>query len=572
MRLRTRLTLTIASASLLLSLVVTLLGRELVLRRSREEFERLLGDGETEVRTRYQQLGDELARQASRLADPEDYFLSQILIAQARGGIDDDLFRQLGLVTPRVMQERGLDLLTVLGPRGEILACGHYPGRMGDQEPLLLDRGKRHQGQGPVLLMERLLLDGKPTNQLTLQIWHNVQSSLGASTAVMAGRRLGPALSERLRLRGGTEARILDAAGTPIGGPRAWSRFAAYPQRLVHLAGPTEKDAARVILAVPDDGLRLSLRVINYAALALSGSGLLLALLFGHLTARRITRPLQDLADGAARVAAGDLDVTLPVRRNDELGQVVMAFNRSIGELKDSRERLLTAERIAAWQDMARRLAHEIKNPLFPIQTSIETLQRVYQKKHPDFDEIFQESTRTILEEVSRLKTIVSEFGQFARLPRPRPEALDLGEFVRSLLPLYAGDGPLPETDIPEGLPTVQADREQLSQVLLNLLKNAREAQADLAAPWIGVTLRKEPGWLCLEVLDRGPGIAEENLGRVFAPYFTTRSEKGGTGLGLAIVSRIILDHGGRVEAKNRKEGGASLTIKLPLPPDPANT
>jgi signal transduction histidine kinase len=563
MRLRGKLILTIAAVSIVPTVAAALVGRELVQLRSRSEFHDLLADGEVEVRARYRALREEVTGALHRLADPEDQFTGPILIALANGGPDDDTFRQLTLVTPRVMQERGLDVLTVLGPKGEILASGHFPGRMGDVDP----RWRRvlAVANDVQIASERILLHGKPSTQVTVQAWRTVRSPLGSTAAVMGGRLLASELARSLRLKGGTELLIQDASGRLLAGPRDWRRYTSYPQRVVRLVEPRGLEAVRVTLAVPDDRLRATLRGINRAALALVISGLLLSLLLGALAANQISRRLRELVQGAEAVAAGDLDKRLPVRGRDEVADLVETFNRMTVDLRESKDKLVAAERLAAWQEIARRIAHEIKNPLFPIQTSIETLRKTYAKQHPDFEEIFNESTTMILEEVQRLKTIVTEFSQFARLPKPKVAPCDLRELIPSVAGLYGGSGgeiPI-ACELPADLPAVLADREQLTQVMVNLIKNAREALAGVSAPRITITASAASEGAEVSVRDNGPGFDEAVGSQIFTPYFTTKGQSG-TGLGLAIVQRIITDHGGRIEARGQPGQGACFTLWLP--------
>lgn len=569
MRLRAKLTLTIAVASVVPTVAATLTGRELVQHESRAEFERVLSDGQTEVMARYLSLQEEVVKSVERLADPDDQFTGPILIGLSSGGPDDDTFRQLALVTPRVMRERGLDLLTVVGPKGEILASGHFPGRMGDSEPRFTGGAAlRKPPKDALLLPERILLDGKPMTRLTVQAQRVARSPLGSRVRVIGGRILGQDFIRGLRLQAGTEVRIEDASGNLLAGPEEWSRFAAYPRRSVRLDDPAGREAARVLLAVPDDKLRATLRAINLSAAVLAGSGLLLSLLLGVLAGRGISRRLRALVRGAEVVARGDLEARLPVTSRDEVGELVEAFNRMTAELAESKQKLVAAERTAAWQEIARRIAHEIKNPLFPIQTSIETLRKVHAKQHPDFEEIFHESTSMILEEVERLKRIVTEFSQFARLPKPKLEPCDLAELCPQVVSLYGAEIPI-ACELGEGLPPVLADREQLTQVLVNLLKNAREALAGVAEPRIRLAAERvrdgESELVAITVADNGPGMSDEVRAQIFTPYFTTKGGSGGTGLGLAIVARIVTDHGGRIEVSSQPGQGATFVLRLPL-------
>ncbi len=563
MRLGAKLTITIALASVVPIVAAGLLGREVVQRRSRAEFGRLLRDGKVEVKARYRHMQEDVVRSVERIANPEDMFLGLILMAQAQGGADAATHRRLAELTPRVMEGRGLDALIVLGPKGKILASGHFPGRLGDTDPRYKKKAKTYARSGALLQEERALTKGKPTTLLTVQAWREVTSPLGVRVVVVGGKRLGPTLHRGLRLRGGTVVRIQDGEGKTLAGPDNWSDYERFPRQVVSLPDPDGAEAARVTLAVPDHSLRTTLQAINYTAGSLVGSGLLLALLLGFVTARRITHPIREVVRGAGAVAAGDLDVRLDVQRRDELGDLVSVFNRRVAELKEAREKLVAAERVAAWQEIARRIAHEIKNPLFPIQTSMETLRKVYAKKHPDFDEIFDESTHTILEEVNRLKNIVTEFSRFARLPKPRLEPCDLGELIHSTVGLY-GDGDMTvDCEVPDDLPGALVDREQMTQVLVNLIQNARDALVDTEAPRVQIAAAAGDDFVEVTVRDNGPGFGEEVGARLFTPYFTTRHGAGGTGLGLAIVHRIVTDHGGGIEARNLDEGGALFRMRV---------
>jgi nitrogen fixation/metabolism regulation signal transduction histidine kinase len=199
-------------------------------------------------------------------------------------------------------------------------------------------------------------------------------------------------------------------------------------------------------------------------------------------------------------------------------------------------------------------------------------MRKTYKKQHPDFPEIFEESTLTILEEVERLRRIVTEFSQFARMPRPRSDALDIQEIVSHVVSLHRDDGV--SLEIQGEIGEIKGDRDQLTQVLENLVKNAIEASRGheeggdagvkvIVEPWgEGVTIR---------VQDRGPGIPEEERLRIFEPYYTTKA--GGSGLGLAIVHRIVGDHGGSVEIADAPTGGAELIVQLPAegPPPEAS-
>jgi nitrogen fixation/metabolism regulation signal transduction histidine kinase len=317
-----------------------------------------------------------------------------------------------------------------------------------------------------------------------------------------------------------------------------------------------------VELTLPASGLaRVQLDAALALAAALAAAAAAAALLGGAL-ARRITRPLEAMRAAAARVAAGELSARVEARAGGEVGELVAAFNRMTEDLAATTARAAAAERVAAWREVARRLAHEVKNPLTPVAMSVETLREAWERRSPAFGEIFDEATRAIGEEVRRLSRIVDEFGRFARLPAPAPRAVAPGDLVASAAALYPDVGPVRvERSVAPALPTVQVDPDQLGQVLHNLVKNAVEAVG--AAGTVRLSARVDRDELELAVSDDGPGLSPEQQARAFEPYFTTKP--GGTGLGLAISERIVREHGGRIEVRSTPGAGATFAVRLPV-------
>jgi nitrogen fixation/metabolism regulation signal transduction histidine kinase len=305
---------------------------------------------------------------------------------------------------------------------------------------------------------------------------------------------------------------------------------------------------------------------VTLLSAGLGAGALVITVLFGLWVSARMTRDLDELVVGAQAASRGELDHQVPVRTRDEIGAVAEAFNTMMNDLLESKEKLVIAERVAAWQEIARRLAHEIKNPLTPIQMSVETLRKTHATQHPSFDEIFEESTQTVLEEAARLKRIVTEFSEFARLPKPEKRRMDLNEVVNGAVSLYQGSLTV-ERELAPHLPLIEADRDQLSQLLLNLLENARDALPRDDGGRIRVETRVvRPGRsVALVVEDSGPGIDQEARELIFTPYYTTKHATGGTGLGLAIVHRIVSDHGGRIVITDSPLGGARFIVELPI-------
>ncbi len=226
---------------------------------------------------------------------------------------------------------------------------------------------------------------------------------------------------------------------------------------------------------------------------------------------------------------------------------------------------LIKAQKVAAWQEVARRVAHEIKNPLTPIQLSAQRLRKKFFEKSPDFEAIFDESTNVIVNEVTSLKHMVDEFSKFARLPTPQMAHQSLHDVINEVATLYRGAHKDVEliVQLDEDLPTLNFDREQLKRVLVNLLDNAIQAMHQKGRVWLATKYDTKRRRAVVSVADEGTGIAPEDREKLFVPYFTRK--KTGTGLGLAIVRRIITDHEGQIQAGPNHPKGAVFTFELPV-------
>ncbi len=230
----------------------------------------------------------------------------------------------------------------------------------------------------------------------------------------------------------------------------------------------------------------------------------------------------------------------------------------------DDVTRLVAAQRSAAWGEVARRLAHEIKNPLTPIQLSAERLQLKLADKLAGNDaEMLKRSTQTIINQVQAMKNMVNEFSDYARLPAPELARIDLNALVGEVLGLYETSRARITLDLEAQLPAVLGDASQLRQIIHNLLRNAEDAQEGADEAQIGVFTRHVDGMAELGVTDCGPGFPPEIMARVFEPYVTTKAR--GTGLGLAIVKKIVDEHRGTIRINNRQPLGAEVCIRLPL-------
>jgi two-component system, NtrC family, nitrogen regulation sensor histidine kinase NtrY len=320
------------------------------------------------------------------------------------------------------------------------------------------------------------------------------------------------------------------------------------------------------------------------------GLTILLAMAAGVLVARPVTRRIARLAAATEPVARGDLSVRVDLGGDDEVSDLGGAFNHMLEELERTRARIEFLKRIGEWQKMARRLAHEIKNPLTPIQLAVEECHRRYPGDDPAYKRILQTTFEVVQEEVGTLRRLVSEFSSFARLPRAELVPADLGEFLREQQDHFAmteaagvSQTALDDLElygnvsvsfrVPTAAMPASIDREMLHRVLRNVLRNAAQALRDASQgkepPWgrIEVSAEVDAKGYVIVVDDDGPGIRDDVKSGLFDPYVTTKRD--GTGLGLSIVKKIIVDHGGAIEAEDGPLGGARFRITLPRPDSP---
>jgi two-component system nitrogen regulation sensor histidine kinase NtrY len=309
---------------------------------------------------------------------------------------------------------------------------------------------------------------------------------------------------------------------------------------------------------------------IRSAALLAGSVGIVLAILLSGWASSRVTRPVEQLAAAAQEVAVGNWNTRVPVQSSDELGILAESFNHMTGELLEQRERLVQAERVAAWRELARRLAHELKNPLFPLQLTVENLVRSRESSEQSpaqFDEVFRESSATLLAEISNLKTIISRFSEFSRMPQPHFQRVDINEVVRNVVRLLQAQLQSPDhtpvacqLELADPLPIIAADPELLHRAFSNLALNALDAMPQGGR--LTLRTRQNGDRAVIEIADTGAGLTPEECERLFTPYYTSKAH--GTGLGLAIVQSIISDHGGRISVHSEPGSGATFMIELP--------
>jgi signal transduction histidine kinase len=303
--------------------------------------------------------------------------------------------------------------------------------------------------------------------------------------------------------------------------------------------------------------------LLSYVAPFLVVYGLLivLAVVAGALLARRIALPLEQLAAGTQRVAAGDLTTRVRAAASGEMATLIAAFNSMVERLAVQRRELARLERVAAWRDLARTLAHEIKNPLTPILLAVQSVKDAYRGDDREHAALLSECEQIVTEEVEGLRNLVREFSEFARLPQPRPVPGDLQDLVQEMVRLYGEERVLwagPADPLPALIDTAE-----LRRALINLIDNGLTACSEAGrAEQVTLTGGVVGQQVHLEVRDQGSGIAPENLPRIFEPNFSTKKE--GMGLGLCVVESIVNGHGGGITVTRTDSGGTTFTIRLP--------
>jgi len=512
--------------------------------------------------------------------------LQRIAFELANGG-DTAQFLNTAAV---LAHEYQMDDLELVAADGSIISSAQWPARFGYKEPAILSAGK------PPFLKQEDLPDG--ASEIGIFAVRAVRKP-NLSMYVVGGRNLNANTIRDFPAPAGTEVflyRNFSADFSPGNFAEtapASGAVQAY-QPLVDQARTTGRNAGAVVYpthrredslnatAIPLKGangnvlavlvvansrrgmveVQNHIRSIAYGG---AGIGILFAIAASLWIAARVSRPIEQLAQAAGQVASGNWDTHVEVNARDELGVLAGSFNHMTKQLMDQRERLVQSERVAAWRELARRLAHELKNPLFPLQITVENMVRARALPQEEFDEVFNESTTTLRAEIDNLKVIIGRFSDFSKMPKPQAEPMDARDAVRRVAALY--EPALQEKQIElrtamdsEPLP-ISGDSELLHRALSNLVLNAMDAMQHggmltIAAVRTGEVAR-------ISVSDSGAGLTPEECSRLFTPYYTTRQH--GTGLGLAIVQSVIADHHGTITAECGENGGARFVIELPL-------
>jgi len=300
-------------------------------------------------------------------------------------------------------------------------------------------------------------------------------------------------------------------------------------------------------------------RSFLYTFLLIYGCGVLLALFVSYFISNKMTQPIKKLIAATEEIASGNLDYRINIKQQDEFRKLANAFNHMVEELKKNQKKIIELEKMATWQQMARRLAHEIKNPLTPIQLMAQQIVDKYSGSDPDYLKILRESYEIIEQEVDSLKLLVRSFSDFARLPDFQPAIHDLKQLLVTIQKMYQHADI--QLDLPQDGVECQFDYDHLKRAVVNLVDNALAAQNGKETISISLKIRREH--IQIDISDQGTGIEKEHLDKIFEPYFSTKQT--GVGLGLAIVKKIVEEHDGRISVISRIRKGTTFSIQLPV-------
>lgn len=539
----------------------------------------------------YIQSGGELAHQVKNIADAG--VTDRMAIDLSHPDADASLYVHDAF---GAAQEHGLSYVEMVNSDGILISSVQNPARVGYKADWVT--AVKDWNDTDAFLRKEELSDGVA---LSLSVVRENDTVADKSLYIIGGQRIDKSFLASLVLPAGMRALIytnLDPAfqassllGEKIDSDQA-ERFAPLveqlqkqPQTLVRTIEWSGDPAdAETFHAIPLPGrnnellgiffvgssrreLVLLTREILKTAVAVAAAALFVGLLASLWIAKRITKPVEELAEGAREVATGRWDTRIEVRGNDEVGQLAIAFNDMTRTLASQKERLLQTERVAAWRELARRLAHELRNPLFPMQITLENLQKARRLEAKQFLEVFNESTATLKAELTNLNTIIGRFSDFSKMPAPNFTRVNVNEILRNAVRLFepqfhaVGKPTItPEFFLTDPLPEIDADADLLYRAFQNLVLNALDAMP------VGGTLTlrslEREGNVRIEVADTGKGLTPEECSRLFTPYYTTKQM--GTGLGLAIIQSVISDHHGNISVTSEPDRGTTFRIDLP--------
>lgn len=292
---------------------------------------------------------------------------------------------------------------------------------------------------------------------------------------------------------------------------------------------------------------------------------IIIVLVIAVILSDKITEPLGIIQEKLGKIVLGEKNEEIEWKGNDEIAKFISEYNRMIGELSVSAEKLAKSERESAWREMARQVAHEIKNPLTPIKLSIQHLKKAREDKAPDFDERLDRFSKTLIEQIDTLSNIASAFSDFAQMPGVKSQPVDIAELIGNVVMFYSGAGTDMHIDFinqTENKAIVLSDKDQLIRVLNNVIRNAIQSIPETRKGMLKIFLNKRKNQYEIRIKDNGSGIKDENRESIFNPNFTTRT--GGMGLGLALSKNILESFGGAIQVEETSEEGTIFLICLP--------
>jgi signal transduction histidine kinase len=480
------------------------------------------------------EIGLRLTRMNRYLVEDDPALLERLLESDPESRYD------LVGVAEKLANLFSLPVLELLDADGRILSSAHWPQNAGKT-----DEAARRLPAGQPAWLEVEAAEGTGIARV-----QRVRVVVGERTIeLVGGRPLDPPALRSLAGRGAAPTVVSPGAPAPTDG------------RSLSLEGPDGKVLGRIDLLLDRAPLDRLLGKLRWAVLVVVLVGAAVGAAAGAWIARRATRPVEETLRALESVAAGQADYDFPTATRDDLEALPEAFSRLHRSLEDQQRRRAAAERVAAWREVARRVAHEVKNPLAPIRLTVENLRKARRQSPEVFDEIFDDGARAILEEVDQLQRLVTEFSEFARLPEPKPVSVNVDELIDSVLTLYSGEpGITVERRRGTGIPLLRGDPDLLARAFKNLVANAVEAMGPDGGV-LGVETASEDRVVVVRIVDDGPGFSEQAERHLFEPYFTTKAT--GTGLGMTLAYRIVTEHGGLISASNRPEGGAEVVVRL---------
>jgi two-component system, NtrC family, nitrogen regulation sensor histidine kinase NtrY len=547
----------------------------------------------SQFKKEFAQSGDQVAQQVKNAADSD--LTLRAAIDLARPNADQSLYVH---DASGEAQDHQLDFVELAGWDGTIISSAQFPARVGTKSEWLT--ATKDWNSTTSFLKKEDLPDGAA---LALTAVRSVSGGNDKNLYIVGGRRVDQNFLSKLVLPSGMRAllyvnlepgfisaALLSDGKTGVDRPDLLQpmidQVRKQPQQMVEtIHWSSDAGSAETFHAMPLPGRhgevlgvllvgssQLEMVLLRNRILGTSAVVAALALLVGFLVslwiAARMTKPISELSEGAREVAAGRWETRIDVRGVDEIGQLGIAFNDMTRTLSVQRDRLLQTERVAAWRELARRLAHELRNPLFPLQITVENLQRAKQLDSKQFMEVFNESTATLRVELANLNAIVGRFSDFSKMPAPAFTRVDVNEALRNIIRLFEPQFNVmgkpaiaAEYFLTEPLPEIDADAVLLHRAFQNLVLNALDAMP--AGGTLTLRTSERSGHVIIEISDSGTGLTPEECSRLFTPYYTTKHQ--GTGLGLAIVQSIVSDHHGTIGVSSEEGHGTTFRIELPL-------